>query len=286
MTTVHASGGVVWRRAGDGVEVLVVHRPRYDDWTFPKGKLVDGEDPVAGGLREVEEETGLRCAPGPELTGTAYRDHLGRLKLVRYWAMMPVAGAFSPNKEVDEVRWVAPGQAHALLTYDRDRSVLDSLPVPRPTAAVLLIRHAEAGERDRWEGPDRLRPLTEPGHRQARDLVATLAGYTVRRVVSSPYVRCTQTVEPLAAARRLPVETSDDLAEGHGGAALARLDELAGTATALCTHRDVVIEVLEGLAGRGLALPGGYPYEKGSVWVLDRSGDAWVARYLPPPPPA
>ncbi len=127
-TVVQAAGGVVWRReAGRDLEVLLVHRPRYDDWTLPKGKLDAGEDHADAALREVEEETGLRCALGPELASTSYRDRKGRTKHVRYWAMTPVAGRFTPTDEVDEVVWLPVEDAKAVLTYERDRPVLDAL---------------------------------------------------------------------------------------------------------------------------------------------------------------
>ena len=126
---VQAAGGVVWRRRPGGVEILLVHRPKYDDWTLPKGKLDDGETPEAAAMREVEEETGLRCALGQELPPVTYTDRHGRAKVVRYWAMEPVSGQFSPNREVDEIRWVTPAGAGALLSYGRDRRVTESLAV-------------------------------------------------------------------------------------------------------------------------------------------------------------
>lgn len=125
---VEAAGGVVWRRAMDGgLEVLLVHRPRYDDWSVPKGKLDSDEDHAEAALREVAEETGLRCSLGPELLATSYRDRKGRPKRVRYWAMEPVRGHFTPTDEVDEVRWLGIDVARARLTYSRDQAVLDSL---------------------------------------------------------------------------------------------------------------------------------------------------------------
>lgn len=123
--SIRAAGGVVTRTGvGDGTEVLVAHRPKYEDWSFPKGKVDPGESDEDCALREVEEETGLRCTLGDELPTTAYLDRKGRSKTVRYWAMTVLDGSFRPNDEVDETRWLAPDLAARLLSYDRDRDVL------------------------------------------------------------------------------------------------------------------------------------------------------------------
>jgi 8-oxo-dGTP diphosphatase len=127
---VNAAGGVVWRRAGDDVEVLAVHRPRYDDWSLPKGKLDAGEGFEEAALREVEEETGLTCELGRKLPDVTYDDHKGRSKLVRYWTMTPDPGGdfnFTPNDEVDELRWVRVAEAGALLSYAPDRELIAGL---------------------------------------------------------------------------------------------------------------------------------------------------------------
>jgi 8-oxo-dGTP diphosphatase len=120
---VEAAGGVVVR---DG-RVAVVHRPKYEDWSLPKGKLDHGESFEEAALREVQEETGLRCELVRELPSTSYRDSKDRPKVVRYWEMTPVAGEFVSNSEVDELRWLEPDEAAGLLTYDRDREVLAAL---------------------------------------------------------------------------------------------------------------------------------------------------------------
>jgi 8-oxo-dGTP pyrophosphatase MutT (NUDIX family) len=125
---VRAAGGVVLRRGPAGMlETVLVHRPRYDDWTLPKGKLFEGETEEAAALREVEEETGLRCELGRELGTTSYRDALGRRKTARYWEMTPIDGELVPTNEVDEARWVPLDDAAEMLTYARDRELLERL---------------------------------------------------------------------------------------------------------------------------------------------------------------
>ena len=123
---VKASGGVVWRRTGEGgAELVVVHRPRYDDWSLPKGKLDPGERWEDAALREVEEEVGSRCALGDELPAVSYRDNKGREKVVRYWLMEPQDGAaFEPNDEVDEMRWLDFEAAAELLSYPHDAELV------------------------------------------------------------------------------------------------------------------------------------------------------------------
>ena len=125
---VRAAGGVVTRPGGVGVELLVVHRPRYDDWSLPKGKLDPGETWEEAALREVHEETGYRCHLGEEVGQVSYRDRKDRPKLVRYWAMRVEGGGFEPNDEVDELRWLAPDEARALLSYPHDLALLAHLP--------------------------------------------------------------------------------------------------------------------------------------------------------------
>jgi 8-oxo-dGTP diphosphatase len=125
---VTAAGGVLWRRGRNGVvEVLVVHRPRYDDWSFAKGKCDPGESFAETAEREVLEETGFEVAFGPELDEVRYRDHKGRSKLVRYWAMTVVAGEFTPNNEVDEADWISVDEARQRVSYAHDAALLDQL---------------------------------------------------------------------------------------------------------------------------------------------------------------
>jgi 8-oxo-dGTP pyrophosphatase MutT (NUDIX family) len=134
-----AAGGILCRRVKWQLEVALVHRPRYDDWSFPKGKAQPGEAADACALREVEEETGFRCDLGASLDATTYRDRLGREKVVRYWAMRPRSGAFEPGREIDELRWLPLRDAAELLSYGRDRELLAS---SEPSLRRLADGHA------------------------------------------------------------------------------------------------------------------------------------------------
>lgn len=149
---------------------------------------------------------------------------------------------------------------------------------------VWLVRHATAGDRSRWTGSDRLRPVDERGQKQAHALAGLLEGEVFARVLSSPYLRCVQTVEPLAARRGLTVEEHASLAEGAGAEAVPLLRDLAAGGAVVCTHGDVVPALLDAIAAEdGVAIPAGAECEKGSAWVLDADGRRFRrARYLPP----
>jgi 8-oxo-dGTP diphosphatase len=125
---VRAAGGVIWRRSSSGdVEVVLVHRPQYNDWSVPKGKVDPGESDEQAARREIQEETGVIARLGPELPSTAYHDRFGRPKVVRYWAMTVDSGSVAGHHEVDVAGWFPLGEARRRLTYPRDRAVLDAL---------------------------------------------------------------------------------------------------------------------------------------------------------------
>ena len=282
---VRAAGGIVLQGEGESRSVALVHRPRYDDWSFPKGKLFDGEDEEAAALREVEEETGLRCRIGPVVGSVTYRDRHGRPKVVRYYRMDADGGSFTPSEEVDELRWVPVGRAGGLLSYAHDRNLLRRVLAEASASPVYLIRHAKAGVRAQWQRPDEERPLTRRGRKQALRLVERFRGLELGRVLSSPYVRCVQTVEPLAADRGLALGSTPALAEGVPvDEALALLASLDGGPAALCGHGREIQAMIDRLAGEGAHIEG-TGIAKGSVWVLDREfGRVRTAHYLPAPP--
>jgi 8-oxo-(d)GTP phosphatase len=285
---VRAAGGIVLRGKGGDRSVALVHRPRYDDWSFPKGKLEDGENEATAALREVEEETGLRCRLGPSVGAVTYQDRRGRVKVVRYFQMDANGGRFAPNHEVDELRWVPLDDAPRLLSYAHDRRLLRWVArgAPASASALYVVRHAKAGVREAWPGPDEERPLTRRGRKQALRLIDRFRGLDIQRILSSPFLRCTQTVEPLAEARGLSVEVATELREGASADELLRgLATFGDRPTVVCGHGTEIRAMIDRLEAQGATIEGARGIGKGSVWVLDREGERIVAaHYLPAPP--
>lgn len=275
---IRAAGAVLWRGTPEGVELALVHRPRYDDWSFPKGKLDRGESMAAAAVREVEEETGQRCRLGPALGDVHYTVPEGH-KLVRYWAGEALGGEFEPNSETNELRWVSPAAAAQLLTYQHDHGVLRRFTdIGPPTAVVLLVRHAKAGNRLQWDGDDDLRPLSGTGREQARHLAATLPLFGPDRIITAPPVRCRDSVGPLA--EHLGLTPAEEPLFGEEGywvdppAGLARLLDVATKpgVTVVSSQGgvipDVVAELIE-TSPRPLGIDtDDVPSKKASTWVL------------------
>ncbi len=299
---VAAAGGAVWRPAADGgIETAVVHRPKYDDWSLPKGKLDPGEHPLSAAVREVTEETGLAVLAGRRTLQTRYRVPEGP-KRVDYWTMQAVGGEFAPNHEVDELLWLAPHEAASLLSHDHDRAVLADVArtdIPR-AATVLLVRHASAGDRVDWDGPDELRPLDRKGRRQAGRLAEVLPVFGPTAVLSAEPVRCRDTVAPLAERLGLDVlplpavgeeEYSDD-----PQAAISAIEQLLEGrsrpgVTVVCSQGGAIPSMLLALGVRWEGAPGSLwpPSAKGSVWALGGRPGSLVADYyrdLDPDPDA
>ena len=248
-----AAGVVAFR---PGKRVLLVHRPRYDDWSFPKGKLDPGEHPTAAAVREVAEETGLHVRLGPALTGQRYPVAGGRMKSVFYWAGRAVGdddvSGYRPNAEIDDVRWVPYDDAlDCSATTTTGTRLREARPMRRKTHALVVLRHGEARSRKAWRQDDRLRPLLQAGRLQAQHLVPLLAAYDVTRVVSSSSARCVETVGPFADVTGWKLELEDGLSEeGATAASVLRMaDELAlaEESAVLCTHRPVLPAVFDAL---------------------------------------
>ncbi len=270
------------------MRVLLAHRSAYDDWSFPKGKADQGETPEETAIREVMEETGYHCHIVTPLGSTRYPISNG-VKEVHWFAMRPLPDSpgFTKNAEVDAIRWLSPRKTWDALQYESDRALLKKADLAglSLTGTIWLLRHAEAGSRAAWNGKDSLRPLTKKGKRQTATIRDDLADSGVERVMSSPYLRCIQTVEPLAATIGADLEVSDALAEGSDGdMAFALLESLIGTNVVLSTHGDVLTTLLSRMRSEGLKLKGKPNTSKASIWRIEvENGRFTRGRYSPPP---
>jgi len=282
-TDVLAAGAVLWRPGANGVEIALVHRPRYDDWSFPKGKLDADETMPFAAVREVAEETGQTARLGPVLGDVRYSVPEGG-KLVRYWAAEARGGEFAPGDETDELRWLDAAQAADLLSYRHDADLLERFTkLGPPTSVIALVRHAKAGSRSQWEGDDALRPLSGSGREQARQLDPLLGLFGPDRITSAPPVRCRESVAPLAQRLGLPIHDEPLLSEDgyrtDPAGALARLRELAAApgVTVACSQGGVIPGLVGALA-TGAQLRGVEPDDlhakKGSTWLLTFGPDA------------
>ena len=284
-----AAGGVVWRAdtLGNRIRVALVHRPRYDDWTLPKGKLTAGEYPLLAAIREVEEETGALVAIGRRLLTVSYPVEQATKRVV-YWSMRYLSGVHQPGDEVDELRWLEPAEAAEALSYAPDRRVLEAfLAQPADPPMVLLVRHAKAGKRSEFRGEDRLRPLDRIGRRQARHLTAVLRSFAPVNVLAADLVRCEQTVQALAERLAVEVTSAPEVSDAgfadDPNRAVKLIKELAakGGTSVVCSQGDAI----PGLLAR-LHVPAAAPYpsRKSSVWALSVVDDEVVAAdYYPRP---
>jgi 8-oxo-dGTP diphosphatase len=269
-----AAGAVLWRATAQGPEIAVEHRPRYDDWSLPKGKLDPGETLQAAAVREVLEETGFSSVLGAHL-GTARYQVPGADKTVEYYSARVTGGEFVANEEVDELRWCTPGEAGSLFSYPHDAEIVTAFTaMPMRTRTLLLVRHAKAGDRKEWLGHDDDRPLSDAGWNQAKALRGWLPLFGPTRVHAAPRVRCRDTVSGLAADLHTDVVAEPLLSEeGYWvdpAAGIARLLALVDSSDVLtvCSQGGVIPSVVTELAARnGLPLDR-IRSKKGSVWVL------------------
>ncbi|MGO8956134.1 MAG: NUDIX hydrolase [Streptosporangiaceae bacterium] len=282
---VRAAGAVVWRPAGRGAQVAVVHRPKFDDWTFAKGKVDPGEHVLLGAVREVAEETGLPVTLGRRLPEVRY-SAAGAVKRVDYWVATvratDAAAGFAANAEIDQLVWLAASTAGARLSYPRDAQTLREFRTgPRRTSPMILVRHATAGSKSAWHSDDASRPLDSPGKRDAKLLAALLKCFGDCRVLSSPAERCVATVRPYAAwaGTSVEVEAALDVTEGGdsapGGVAAKTAAQLAADEQpiVLCAHRENLPMLIEAACAQlGAAAPADRPLRKGEFVVLHRAG--------------
>ncbi|AWH95710.1 NUDIX hydrolase [Dietzia psychralcaliphila] len=290
---VPAAGAVLYRMDGGSPRCAVVHRPRYDDWSLPKGKVDAGESLPATAVREIAEETGFNAALESRIGTTAYPLKENTRKEVTYWSALAYGGGFEPNSEVDEIRWLPVEEAMDLVSYALDRKILTRFAGARPVSSVLLlVRHAKAGSRSEWSGDDSARPLDKVGRTQAELLVPMLRAFGVRRLYSAPRVRCEQTLGPIADELGIDValepELSDEAYLDDPVAARARLIELTGgEGVAAVSSQGTAIPGLVGdLAELAGIAVGDTSTKKSGAWGLGFDGDTLVfADYYPSPLP-
>ena len=282
---VRAAGAVLWRPAGRGAQVAVIHRPKYDDWSFAKGKVDPGEHVLLAAIREVYEETGLPVTLGRPLPPVQYLND-GVRKRVDYWLARVGAPApgFTANSEVDRLDWLAASRAASRLSYARDAELLAEFRSgPRDTSPLIVVRHASAGRKSDWHKEDAARPLDARGRKDARALAGLLRCYaSSARVISAPAVRCALTVRPyaLAAGAAVEVEPAFELPARPRDAAAAREQAVkaAGLVAAdprpavVCAHRENLPAIIESACAElGAAVPPGGALRKGEFLVLHRA---------------
>lgn len=289
---VEAAGAVPWRRRKGRLQVAMVHRAHYDDWSWPKGKVDPGELMPETAVREVAEEASLDVELGMPLPTAEYRMPNGVLKRVHYWSAR-VVGELGPlEHEIDEVAWLSPAEARQRISYDHDAEQLDRVVEldaqgMLDTRVLVVLRHALALHRSEWDGPDPERPLVPAGFDRAKVVAPSLRAFGVDRIVSSPSARCSDTVAPFAALTALKPRLKAGLSEeGHAkepAKAAKHVAKALGSSrsTVLCSHGPVLPHILKAVAEH--TLPGSRAertalqhahegMEKGAMLVLHLAG--------------
>ena len=275
-----AAGAVLWRKSEKKkMEVLIIHRPKYDDWTFPKGKAEIGESLIACAYREVLEETNIETAFGPYLGEVEYLTNDGKKKVSFWSAKVIKEKELNPNDEVDQLKWVEVTKVKELLTLDTDRKILEQfLQIEPDTKPLVLLRHAKAVTRDEWQGEDDDRPLDSYGQNQAKRLLAMYQVFNLEQIHSSDAVRCYDTVVAIAKGLSIKLEVTGKLSEStfkkdkekafDYAKDLMKLNE----SVLLCSHNPILPKMLNKLtkksevdADEGKLLPA-------DGWVIHRIG--------------
>ncbi len=275
--TVIAAGGVVWRKnSGDQTEVLLVHRPRYDDWSLPKGKVEDGEALIACAYRELMEETGLNIKLGPFIGSVEYFVADG-LKHVAYWSasILGENEPFHPNEEVDDVLWLTLDAALIKATRESDKNILKRfVDVPYESSALIMLRHAKALDRSEWLSEDDDRPLQNIGQLQAKRMLSLYQAFGLQEIHTSDAVRCLDTVTAMAQALDIIPIIKEDLSEytfkKNKDKAIDYAKDLIkkNKQVVLCSHNPVLPRMMEKLTKK---IDFDYPDNKlqpGEAWIL------------------
>jgi len=274
---IYAAGAVLWRiTSNKKIEIALIHRPRYDDWSLPKGKLDANETMISCAHREVMEETGYSAVFGPELGFATYKVE-GGSKLVKYWSAQAVDKPDGkPNpQEVDTILWLSPSDARKKLTVDDDRSIVDFfLEFGTGTTPLVLLRHAKAVKREEWDGDDDDRPLAQVGQVQAKRLLSMYLPFAIEEVHSSDAMRCIETIEPITRSLSMNPIFSTDLSEYRftkdKEAALDYAQDLMarGKSAIICSHNPILPKILKKLIGKKNFKELAQELKPAEAWIL------------------
>jgi 8-oxo-dGTP diphosphatase len=255
---IQAAGAVLWRKSDiSQLEIAVIHRPRYDDWSLPKVKVESGESHISAVYREIQEETGYESTFGPEIGTVVYKLE-GAPKEVRYWAAAATIKTGTPNpQEVDEVLWLAPKKAKEKLTNKDDRAIVDFfLDFGVDTFPIILLRHAKALKRTEWDGDDGDRPLEHRGQLQAKRLLPIYLPYGISEVHTSDALRCIETIDLMARLiEKTPIFSADLSEYGYAKDKEAPLDYVQdlmdrGAPAIICSHNPIIPKLVKKLVGK------------------------------------
>jgi 8-oxo-(d)GTP phosphatase len=276
---IRAAGALLWRDNSDlSIEVALIHRPRYQDWSLPKGKLEMGETALQCAYREVHEETGIRATFTRQL-GTVEYEESGQEKRVKYWAAHCALtnSEFVPNEEVDQMRWLSPSQALEQATHDSDKSIIEKfMSEEQHTDTLIILRHTKSLERGDWDEADSHRTLDETGFDQAQLLIKHLAPFAIDELYTSDYTRCVQTVTPLAHARGLSITAVPSLNEEsfeldpEKAISFANALKQDEKNILICSHNPVIPSMLRGILNTKLKNKDLIKLEPGDAWIVHR----------------
>jgi 8-oxo-dGTP diphosphatase len=287
---IRAAGALLWRENDSReVEVALVHRPQYDDWSLPKGKIEGNETPLACAFREVYEETGIRARFTRQLGNIEYEDN-GSLKRVKYWVAESTNPdtEFKANDEVDEILWLSPVSAIEVATHSSDKEIINRfLEIEGRTDTLIILRHAKALERGDWDGDDSLRTLDDKGLTQASNLKEHFAPFAIDEIYTSNFTRCVQTVQPLGENRNLQVTKIPSLNESifeedpERSVSFANALKQDEKNILICSHNPVIPTMLRGILNTKLKNRDLIKLEPGDAWLVHRiKGEVVALDYL------
>ena len=275
-----AAGALVWRKSKEKkIEIAVIHRPKYNDWTIPKGKVELNESSIACAYREVIEETSLETEFGMYLGEVKYQS-LDGPKQVSFWSAQVVKeNTLTPNSEVDEIKWVEAAKAAKFLSLESDKEILSKFnKLKYESKPLVLLRHAKALSRDEWQGDDDDRPLDSLGQMQAKRLLSIYQAFNLEQIHTSDAIRCYDTVEPMAKALGLRLEVSNNLSESafkkdkEDAFDYARDLIKSDKRALLCSHNPILPKVLNKLTKKSDVESDEEKLYPADAWVIHRIG--------------